>query len=342
MSQNEEKNEGWSSKSIDSDEDSTQHAQDLIEQLEIKLSEIESIIIGPNPEFSNFQQVKTVLAQNTDGIKRLDADISEIYKEIIDIKKLIESRVDSTQVKQPKYSDTDKQFESEQQTHRVRSVTRQSGPSTSLGGFRYEPARAKFNIKTQLEPETLKERINEQKLRHSQPSMSTGIITQDNTVSLTTEPVETVQAKESNPANLTQVKVKKVVEPDNIYITTNPINHVGNEPKDQLVVNVELNGKRKTFKLDKRTTSTELRKLIKQAMNLEESDELNLLFVTHRAIIDDDKTLWSLGMRNIPNYTTVIPENISIGDQTKLKFISKGNNVNGTYDGYFAQQRRQP
>lgn len=88
-----------------------------------------------------------------------------------------------------------------------------------------------------------------------------------------------------------------------------------------------------SIKMSKNATCAELHRrlqpLLPAKSNSSSTGEFNLLFVTHRVVPANEKTIWSLGMRNIPNHILLVPDSIDIGDQVKLAYLGKGPNVSG-------------
>lgn len=119
-----------------------------------------------------------------------------------------------------------------------------------------------------------------------------------------------------------------------IQLTSNNMSTQGQTPGEFIKVLIEHANQTKSILVSKSTSSRELRQKIRQELNIPQNQELNVLYTQHRAIVDDDKSLWSLGMRFIPNHIAIIPDTITKGDQVKLRYISKGSNVNGNYEPF--------
>lgn len=135
--------------------------------------------------------------------------------------------------------------------------------------------------------------------------------------------LEAIVQKQLTENEATSVEVK---------LTSNNINTQGSAPGETVEVLIEHSSKTFAMRVPKTTTSRELRQRIRKELRIPEESKLNVLYTQHKTIEDDDKSLWSLGMRFIPNHVAIIPDQITKGDLARMAYLGKGKNVNGTYE----------
>lgn len=85
---------------------------------------------------------------------------------------------------------------------------------------------------------------------------------------------------------------------------------------------VEARGHKHPITVPKTMTSKQLLMRIRRGLSLPVDYPLNVIYVQHKVIQDNDRTLWSLGMRFMPNHVAMIPDHIGKGDQINMQYVS--------------------
>ncbi|CAA3017018.1 Hypothetical predicted protein [Olea europaea subsp. europaea] len=119
-------------------------------------------------------------------------------------------------------------------------------------------------------------------------------------------------------------------KPEEFVLTSNNCHTQGRAPGDQVEIIVEARGRpTSAFRLSKDTPGSELHKLVRSRLAIPEKLPISIMYAQHTIIPPDDRSLWNLGFRHIPNHIAVVPDLINRGDQVKLAYKGKGPNVNG-------------
>lgn len=118
---------------------------------------------------------------------------------------------------------------------------------------------------------------------------------------------------------------------DEFTITSNNVRTQSHGPNELTTVIVDYGQQSHMIHVPKTLTCKQLRARVRKDLNIDPQQTLNLVHVQHRVIENDDRQLWKLGMRNIPNHIALLPDTIRPGDQLVFNYKNKGPNVNGTY-----------
>lgn len=291
-----------------------------IKDLQYQLEELKTSLSEVQHEARNMFLAKTTIDR---AAQEADFDIAharkaEIAPEISEDQQ-DEGEISSSQDSQKTQllSDLSKspepdQVEQEPLEDRIRTFRRQHGPMLDLGTQQIDLGRGKIQVKS--------------KRVKIQPSPVAG-----SSKECQTDPEETKKFQDSEVQVTILPEESKEPESPELIITSNNLNTQGLAPSENLRVAIEYQGRLKKILIPKDMTTRAFRAHVKDLLKIPGDLHLNMVYVTHRVIEDDDKTMWSMGLRHINNHIAVIPEKIAKGDQMRLQFRGRGPNVNGNY-----------
>lgn len=308
-----------------------------IKDLQYQLEELKISMSGLQTETKNMFLAKTTIEQaaeeanfNISRAKQAELietgqQISEDPREDGEISSSQESKDSSaTQLLSEDYEasqlspETTKpaQVTKEPLEERIRIFRKQVGPMLNLGSQEIDLGKGRIRVKTKRVKLTPHE---------------VGPSSEDPLVDLeeVKEPKEFTDA--SVQVTILPEEPKEEKQGNQFLITSNNLNTQGTAPSDQLKVAVEYQGRIKRIFIPKDMTTRQFRAKVRDLLQIRGDLHLHMVYITHRVIGDDDKTMWSMGLRHIANHIAVIPESIEKGDQTRLIFSSRGPNVNGDY-----------
>lgn len=121
-------------------------------------------------------------------------------------------------------------------------------------------------------------------------------------------------------------------------VISNNVKTQSHDPKDYLDVTIDYEGRTLKLKPPKAATGAQLYREVRKLLKIDKP--LQLVYFTHTSIDEDTRTLWSYGLRQIPNRVAGISSFIQSGYQAKIIYHSTGDNVNGLYVPLNNEQRK--
>lgn len=150
-------------------------------------------------------------------------------------------------------------------------------------------------------------------------------------------PSETDEPKEEQVVNLEPTTSGTISEPEvvvtrspEIITSNNEHTHCGG-PTEKIDLIIEYKGGEIVAKASKTMTNRKLYANVRNKLGMSPDEKLHIAMFEHRVISEDDKTLWQDQLRNKPNHLVILPEEINMGDLIKIKYVTKGRNVNSNY-----------
>lgn len=98
---------------------------------------------------------------------------------------------------------------------------------------------------------------------------------------------------------------------------------------EKLDITVEMGNDKLSFKPPKKATCAQLHSKIRQKLGISDSQKLNLALLSWVPVPNDTRGLWQCGIRHFPAVIAALPCEAAAGDQLVVKFVKRGNNVNG-------------
>lgn len=132
-----------------------------------------------------------------------------------------------------------------------------------------------------------------------------------------------------HPVILRQTTAEK---PQKLFVSNNCKNY-GAPSSDYLDIVIDTGELRRKYQTRVRrdATAADLIEAVRAKFDWPSDKKINLVYMRHFVLHEHSGSLWSIGMRHIPNHVFVAPEPIRTGDQVLFAYSGKGKNVNSPY-----------
>lgn len=154
---------------------------------------------------------------------------------------------------------------------------------------------------------------------------------------------QNIMRTDNNPSSTqlqTPTRAKKATKQRESYMVSNNMNTQSHQPSTTLQLVLETSDQQYDLAPPRDVTGKRLHKRVRSILDLGETEELNLALLMHQVIEDNDRTLWSLGVRQFPTHIAILPDRITRGDQIQVEYLRKGSNVNGDYIPFIRDEAR--